>query len=344
MPDFEERTEQATPQKRQKAKEKGQVPRSRELTSMFVSFTIFTCLSLFGGKIIFDIKKVMLEIFKNLAKKDIFLYLNRTFFEMVFMLFPLLLIAMSVGIIVSVSQGGFVVKPFELGFERLNPVNGFQRIFSSHNIIELLKSFLKFVVGGVIFYIVVKKIVVEATVLPKSDFHSLIDTTYFYISKSTKYILFAFIVLAVIDYAFQYWLFEKSIRMTKREIREEYKEQEGDPLVKSRIKSLQRELAQRRMMQDVAKATVVITNPTHIAVALKYSKELQAPKVVAKGVEFLAEKIKEVAKKNNVPIVEDKPLARALYKLNIGDYIPKELYRAVAKIIAFIFKKQNKTL
>lgn len=342
MPDFDERTEQATPQKRQKAREKGQVPRSRELASMFVSLSIFLILSIFGGKLVFDIKKIMVDVFKHLEKRDVVLLLNNTFFEMAFMLFPVLLIAMSVGILVSIAQGGFVIKPFEIELEKLNPLNGFKKIFSSHNLVELLKSFFKFLVGGLIFYMISKKIILESVILPKTDFQLIVDTTYFYISKSTKYILFAFIVIAAMDYALQYWLFEKSIRMTKQEIRDEYKEQEGDPLVKSRIKSLQRELAQRRMMQDVAKATVVVTNPTHIAVALKYSKELQAPKVVGKGVEFLAEKIKAVAKKNNIPIVEDKPLARALYKLEIGEYIPKELYRAVAKIIAFIYKKQNK--
>lgn len=342
MPNSDERTEQATPQKRQKAREKGQLPRSRELASTFVSLSIFLTLSMFGGKLVFDIKKIMIDVFKNLENKDYVLFLNNTFFEMAFMLFPVLLISMCVGIMFSIVQGGFVIKPLEVEWEKLNPLNGLQKIFSSQNIVELLKSFFKFLVGGFIFYMISKKIILESVILPKTDFQAIINITYFYISKSTKYILFAFIALAAGDYALQYWLFEKSIRMSKQEIREEYKEQEGDPLVKSRVKSLQKELAQRRMMQDVAKATVVVTNPTHIAVALKYSKEIQAPKVVGKGVEFLAEKIKAIAKKNNIPIVEDKPLARALYRLEIGDYIPKELYRAVAKIIAFIYKKQNK--
>lgn len=345
MPDFEERTEQATPQKRQKAKEKGQVPRSRELSSMFVSFSIFATLSLMGGKIIFDLKKIMIEVLKNFGNKNFDLFLlNKSFFEMSFLLFPILIIAMSFGIIVSLSQGGFIIKPFEFEFEKLNPISGLKRIFSSHNFVELLKSIMKFVVGGAIFYLVCKKLVFESQILMRADFQTIIDVAFFYISRSTKYILFAFFVLAISDYALQYWLFERSIRMTKQEIREEYKEQEGDPLIKSRIRSLQREMAQRRMMQDIAKATVVITNPTHIAVALKYSKELQAPKVIGKGAEFLAEKIKEVARKNNVPIIEDKPLARALYKLDIGEYIPKELYRAVAKIIAFIYRQNSKTL
>lgn len=344
MPDFEERTEQATPQKRQKAREKGQVPRSRELTSIFVSFIIFLALSLYGSKIIFDLKNVMKDVFNNLYKRDISSLLNNVFFEMAFLIFPLLLTAMSVGIVVSISQGGFIMKSIEFEFEKLNPIDGVKKIFSSHNLVELLKSLLKIFVGGVIFYIVVKNVVLEVQTLIRLDFNTLINQSFFYLSKTTQYILFSFFVLAVMDYGLQYWLFEKSLRMTKQEIREEFKEQEGDPLVKSRIRSLQREMAQRRMMQDVAKATVVITNPTHLAVALKYSKELQAPKVVAKGSELIAEKIKEIAKKNNVPIVEDKPLARALYKLDIGEYIPKELYRAVAKIIAFIYKNSNKTI
>lgn len=342
MPDFDERTEQATPQKRQKAREKGQVPRSRELTSIFVSFIIFLILSLYGSKIVFDLNRVMKDVFMNLEKRDIPLFLKNAFFDMAFLLFPMLIVAMAMGILVSVSQGGFLVKPLELEFNKLNPVEGFKRIFSSHNLVELLKSLLKFVVGGVIFYIVVKKLINEAPPLMKLDFTAIVNQSFFYLSKTTKYILFAFLVLAIMDYGLQYWLFEKSIRMTKQEIKEEFKEQEGDPLVKSRIRSLQREMATRRMMQDVAKATVVVTNPTHIAVALKYSKELRAPKVVAKGAELIAQKIKEVARKNGVPIIEDKPLARALFKLDIGEYIPKELYRAVAKIIAYIYKSRAK--
>jgi flagellar biosynthetic protein FlhB len=344
MPDFDERTEQATPQKRQKAKEKGQVPRSRELSSIFVSFVIFFALTFYGSKIIFDLKGVMRDVFNNLEKRDITSLLNNTFFDMAFLLFPILIIAMFIAFVVSVSQGGFFIKTIELEFDKLNPVNGLKKIFSSNNLVELLKSLLKFIVGGVIFYIVVKKVVSEVPLLMKLDLNTLINQSFYYLSKTTKYILFAFFILAVMDYGLQYWLFEKSLRMTKQEIRDEYKEQEGDPLVKSRIRSLQREIAQRRMMQDVAKATVVITNPTHLAVALKYSKELQAPKVVAKGAELIAQKIKEIARKNNVPIIEDKPLARALYKLDIGEYIPKELYRAVAKIIAFVYKNNNRTI
>lgn len=344
MPDFEERTEQATPQKRQKAREKGQIPRSRELTSLFVSFVIFLSLSLYGSKIVYDLKNVMRDIFSNLYKKDITACSNDVFFELGFLLFPLLLTAMSIGVVVSIAQGGFVIKSFQFEFDKLNPVDGFKKIFASHNFVELLKSLMKFLVGGVVFYVVVKKIVFEIPQLMRLDFNTVVNQSFFYLAKTTQYILFAFLILACFDYGLQYWLYERSLRMSKQEIREEYKEQEGDPLVKSRVRSLQKEIAQRRMIQDVAKATVVITNPTHIAVALKYSKELQAPKVVAKGAELIAQKIKEIARNNNIPIIEDKPLARALYKLEIGEYIPKELYRAVAKIIAFIYKNSNKTL
>ncbi len=344
MPDFEEKTEQATPQKKQKAREKGQIPRSRELTSIFVSFVIFLSLSLYGSKIVYDLKYFMRDTFSNLYKKNVIFTLNNLFFEMAFLLFPLLLIAMSIGAVVSIAQGGFVLKSFQFEFNRLNPVEGFKKIFSPQSFVELLKSLMKFAVGGIIFYIVVSKVVFESPQLMRLDMNTVVSQSFFFIRKVTQYILFAFLVLAILDYGLQYWLYEKSLRMSKQEIKEEYKEQEGDPLVKSRLRSLQKEINQRRMIQDVAKATVVITNPTHIAVALKYSKELHAPKVVAKGAELIAQKIKEIAKKNSIPVVEDKPLARALYKLEIGEYIPEELYRAVAKIIAFIYKNSNKTL
>jgi flagellar biosynthetic protein FlhB len=148
-----------------------------------------------------------------------------------------------------------------------------------------------------------------------------------------------FLVLAVADYFYERWRFEQSIRMSREELKEEFKETEGDPLIKSRVKSLQKEMARRRMMQEIPKATVVITNPTHIAVALKYkNNEMSAPKVIAKGAGFVAEKIREVAGRHRIPIVEDKPIARALYKVKIGQSIPEELYKAVARILAYIYK------
>jgi flagellar biosynthetic protein FlhB len=160
-----------------------------------------------------------------------------------------------------------------------------------------------------------------------------------FIARVVLVVFIVFLALALIDYLIERWRFERSIKMTRYELKEEMKEHEGDPLVKSRIKSIQRELARKRMMQEVPKATVVITNPAHLAVALMYRKnETPAPKVIAKGAGLVADKIKEIARKHSIPIVEDKPLAQALYKLEIGSTIPEELYRAVARILAYLYR------
>jgi len=148
-----------------------------------------------------------------------------------------------------------------------------------------------------------------------------------------------FLVISVLDYISEKWKYEQSLKMSSEEIKEEYKQTEGNPQVKSRIRSIQRDLARQRMMQEVPKATVVITNPTHLAIALKYEKgETDAPKIVAKGADYLAQRIRETARESGVPIMEDRPLAQTLYKLEIGTEIPQALYRAVAKILAYIYK------
>ena len=230
-------------------------------------------------------------------------------------------------------------KPLTLELERLSPLAGIKKLFSASAIPGAIKSFFKFVVGVIVFYVVMKKVLV---VLPMTSAMDLTDiqTVAFGLSRTAiTYTLSTFFVLALIDYLYERWKFERSLRMSKEEIREESRESEGDPLIKAKIKSMQREAARRRMMEAVPKATVVITNPTHIAVALLYKKdETAAPKVVAKGKGYVAETIRELARKNGVPLVEDKPLARALFKVDIDSVIPGDLFRAVAKILAYIFK------
>ena len=205
--------------------------------------------------------------------------------------------------------------------------------------LEFLKGFVKFMAGGIILYLIIKKVFPSVLNLMLLDINQLSVTMKDMIMYTFKVGFIAFFIISFLDYVNEKWRFERSIRMSREEIKEEFKETEGDPQIKARIRSIQREMARKRMMQEVPKATVVITNPTHIAVALKYERgSMAAPKVVAKGAGFIAEKIKEIAQKNDVPIVEDRPLARALYKLELGEEIPETLYRAVAKILAYIFK------
>lgn len=339
MADFEERTEQATPRKRQKAREKGQVARSGELSSMAAIGGIVLVMY-FGGKhFIHHITAVTGKFLSLQYGNDPFAVLRTASVETIVLLIPFLGAAFTLAVGTNICQGGFVIKPLELEFERINPINGIKKIFSFNGLSEFLKSLLKFLIGGCLFYYVVKESLRILPSLTSMDLHSLSKTSGHLIIKAIAYGFICFFVLSVIGYFLERWRFERSIRMTKEEIKEEFKESEGHPLIKSRIKSIQRELARKRMMQEVPKATVVITNPTHIAIALEYEdKKMSAPKVIAKGAGFIAEKIMEIARKHGVPIVEDKPLARVLYKLELNSYIPAELYRAVAKILAYIYK------
>jgi flagellar biosynthetic protein FlhB len=255
------------------------------------------------------------------------------------MITPFLGLTVTFALVSGAMQGGVLVRPLSLEMERLNPVNGLKRIFSRYGLVEFLKSLLKFSLGGVLFFYLIKKMLSVLPFTATMDVIQIQEVAGKLIAKSVIYAFTLFFVLAVVDYLYERWSFERTLRMTKEEVKEEYRETEGDPLIKTRIKSLQKEMARRRMMQEVPKATVVITNPTHIAVALRYKKdEMSAPKIIAKGAGFIAEKIKEIARQYAIPIVEDKPLARALYKLKVNSFIPEELYRAVAKILAYIYQ------
>jgi flagellar biosynthesis protein FlhB len=334
-----EKTEQATPRRREKAKEKGQVPRSRELVSM-AGLGGILIMFYFSGNIFFrNITGLTGDLLGMKYGRDPVEAMKHATLEMLLLLLPFFGIAILFSVLTAVFQGGFFVKPLEFEFGRLSPLKGLKNMFSMQGLIGFLKSLLKFIIGGIILYIMIKKALPEIPFTTAMDLEEIRRFATGLISKAVFIAFITFFVIAVLDYFADRWKFERSIRMTKEEVRQEFKETEGDPLIKSRIKSIQREMSRRRMMQQVPKATVVITNPTHIAVALKYrSSEMAAPQVIAKGEGFIAEKIKELAEKHGIPVVEDKPLARALNKLSLDSFIPEELYRAVAKILAYIYK------
>ena len=247
--------------------------------------------------------------------------------------------------IVTVYQVGWKVtaKPMEPKLSKFNPINGFKRIFSKDSLFELLKSVIKV---GVIAYVAYTNLVEEADnlfVLYEISLNQAIALVGNIIIEFGIEISIVFIVIGIIDYMYQKWKFGEDMKMTKQEVKDEYKNTEGDPQIKGRIRQKMREASQRRMMQDVPKADVVITNPTHFAVAIKYDAEVsKAPIVVAKGEDYLAQKIKEVARENNVEIVENKPLARMLYhNVDIGAEIPPELYQAVAEVLAMVYHMKN---
>lgn len=339
MADFEERTEQATPRRRQKAREDGRIARSRDLNAIAAIGGILLVFLVGGRHVMHSMSNMTGNLLSLNYGRDPFTVLRSASLEAMLILSPFFGAAFVFALVANVSQGGIVLKPMKLNFDMINPLNGFKRLFSMQGLMEFLKSLVKFAVGGYLVYFVIKKDLAVLPGLMEMDFMPLAAASSRLVVKAVLYGFFWFFTLSVIDYFLQRWQFERSIRMSKEELKEEHKESEGNPMIKSRIKSIQREMARRRMMQEVPKATVVITNPTHLAVALKYEDgTMAAPKVVAKGANEVAGRIREMARRHSVPIVEDKPLARLLFKLDLEETIPQDLYKAVAKILAYIYR------
>ena len=339
MAEYGEKTHQPTPRKRQKAKEQHQIPRSNEVVSMGVMAGAI--LSFFFGSKHFmtNMNGIMSRLMGLKYGTDPLIVFRAACLDAVIIVIPFFAASSVLAICASLIQGGFSIKPFKAEINKINPLEGIKRIFSKNGLFEFIKSFLKFSIGVYLVYYVIKKIVNDLPLLMTKNINVLTSESGHIIMKVILYGFLFLFVVALFSYLIERLRFEQSLKMSQEEIKEELKETEGDPLLKSRIKSIQKEMAKKRMMQEVPKATVVITNPTHIAVALKYDgKNMSAPQVVAKGTNFIAEKIKEIAKREGIPIVEDKPLAQALNKVEINDYIPEKLYKAVAKILAHIYK------
>ncbi len=342
----QDKTEPATPKKRQDAREKGQVALTREIPTVMILFSgviffmwagnwFFNSLVLFTRHVFHSMGSMQLTC-PNAAA-----FLWDVFYRIVPLVLPLMLAVAVAGVIGHVVQIGFLLtgEPLTPKFDKLNPLNGIKRLFSIRSLAELVKSVLKVVIVGVAGGLALRRLIGQVPALVMLDAGALpgfIGHGAFLICLYTGLVL---IVLAAGDYVFQRWQHERDLRMTKQEVKDEYKQREGDPTVKSRIRSAQREMAMRRMMAAAAEATVVITNPTRLAVALKYDNQLPAPRVVAKGAGPVAERIKAVARQNDVPVVEQKPLARTLFAMvDIDQYIPAELYRAVAEVLAYVYR------
>lgn len=347
----EERTEQATTYRREEFRRLGMVAQSREVISAAILFGMVLGFFLLSKRTYSELNTLITvgftDYFSVVARGGNILAIASSMMSLgVKIILPFLAIALIVAILASLGQVGFVTAwdKLEPDLDHINPLNGFQKIFSLRSAIEGLKSVIKIIVIGAVLYGLLKS---ELTMSPKLVQMSVPQIAAYIIALTFKLFVGVIIfmaVLAVLDYGFQWWDLEKRMKMTKQEVREEFKQREGDPLIKSRIKRIQRELAQKRMMEKVPKADVIITNPTHIAVALQYDREkMVAPTVVAKGADLIAQKIKEIAKKHNVPIVENKPLARAMYKaIKIGQTIPQSLYNAVAEVLAYVYRLKGR--
>lgn len=347
----QEKTEKATPKKRQESRKKGQVAKSTDINTAIILLLVFIMMWLVGsflGKRIMAFLRYMYQdflLFQLTADNVQSLFLEVTT-QAVLIVVPLMLIAMLAAIFSNYLQVGFLFAPeaIKMKLSKLDPIKGFKRIYSIRAIVELLKSLLKIALIGLVTFTILwinMEQVLQLSLIPVADSLSFIASLTVTMGIAVSILL---IFLAVLDYLYQKYDHEKNIRMSKQDIKDEYKKTEGDPLIKSKIKEKQRQMAMRRMMQEVPKADVVITNPTHYAVALKYDADnMDAPVVIAKGVDFIAQKIKSIARHNEIITVENRPLARALYdQAEIGDEVPEEMFKAVAEVLAYVYRIKNK--
>jgi flagellar biosynthetic protein FlhB len=347
----QEKTEKPTPRKRSKAREKGQVAKSAELAGAMVLMAGLISFLIFGGFIYNQVSGFLSYMLANAAQQEIspqnVLSMFTGWYYFLFItVAPVFLFVVLAAIIFNVIQVGFMWAPSRIkpDLKKLNPLSGFKRLFSKRIFFDLFKNIMKLVIVGAVSYTTVAGEMDNLSHLGDMDTMAtviyLLDVCFKIFWRS----VLAMLALSLLDWAFQKYTFEKDLKMSKQEIKDEFKQIEGDPHIKARIRSLQREASRKRMMGAVPQADVVITNPTHLAVALSYKPgDMDAPQVVAKGANLVAQKIKDLAYEANVPVIEDKPLAQALYKsTEVGQSIPFELYEAVAGILAHIYRQNNR--
>ena len=339
------KTEKATPRRREEARERGQVVRSVEINSVLVLLTALTAIRFAGPYMMDSMGRLTVFAYKNLnsvfESENVYTYALFYLGQILLIIAPVLVAVLFVGLLANYLQVGvlFTLKPLIPKLSNVNPLTGFERLFSRRSMIEFLKSLLKLLVIGWIGYSQVKGALPE--LVPAMDMQGTLALMK--VGSLTIHILntiiLVFGILAILDYFYQKLEYEDSLKMTKQEIRDEYRQSEGDPMIKARIRQIQREMARRRMFEAIPKADVVITNPTHIAVALEYKQGMQTPMVLAKGERVIADRIREAARKHNIPIVENPPLARSLFKqCPVGAPISGDLFEAVAEVLAFVYR------
>ena len=350
MADKSSKTEKPTPRKLRKAREKGQIARSREIPMIATLLGMLLILYYFGSNIIDGLEReihnqLRFSVSRDLDAMIVWTIARDIAFRIGALIMPVFLGIAAISVASNVAQGGLAVATESLKpkFNKLNPVEGAKKIFSKNGLVNLAKSLVLIIAIGIISWQVIRD---NMSLFPRMilmDVRQIFHWTTAISFKILIRVAVLMIVVAIADYAFQKHQFKDKLKMSKQEIKDEYKEMEGDPTTKRRIRRIQLELARKRMMNDVPTADVVITNPTHYAAALSYKMDsMSAPKVIAKGTNLVAQKIKDLAREHNIPIVENKPLAQALYKtVKVGGYIPFDLYKAVAEILAYVFKARN---
>ena len=344
-----DKTEEPTSKKRSDAKKKGQVGRSTELSTAFVLLIGFVIIQALWEHIYTSIATYTTYILSHPNQPVDTENIIRIFIGIIELLaqtaLPIMLAIMIVGLAVNLFQVGLNFNTEAISFkpDKLNPINGFGRMFSKRSLVELIKSLLKILIIGYFLYRFLSR---QLLAMPQFIYFDL-ATSLGQMSKIVFNMAFQVIgvilLLGLMDYGYQKWQTTQDLKMTKQEVKDEMKQTEGDPQIKGKIRQKQRQMAMSRMMQEVPKADVIVTNPTHFAVALQYSKGMPAPRVAAKGQDLVARRIKDIAREAHVPIVENRPLARALYaSTEVGDLVPAELYQAVAEVLAYVYRLKHR--
>ncbi|MCG7342884.1 flagellar biosynthesis protein FlhB [Sporosarcina sp. ACRSL] len=347
-----EKTEKATPKKRLDSRKKGQVVKSQDVTTAIVLLFVFLFLFFTAGFMrdrffVFFTHSFTEFISINVLDIDqTMIIYQEIIVQMAYILLPVMAIAVIAGIGGNLMQFGilFTAEPLKFDLKKIDPIKGLKRIFSIRALVELLKSLLKISFIGSVTTILLMMNIEKVLGLTFKTPHDTLVTVGQLVALMGIVASFVLLFISILDYFYQKYDYEKNLRMSKQDIKDEHKNTEGDPIIKSRIKQRQREMAMRRMMQEVPQADVVITNPTHFAIALKYDDEkMDAPIVIAKGADFIAQKIKLIAKEHNIVMVENRPLARGLYDdVEIGDRIPDQFFKAVAEVLAYVYRIQRK--
>lgn len=346
-----EKTEKATPKKREDERKKGRVAKSQDVNTALLLLFCFILLAVLGS----FMKNNMLDLYAHTFSEYIHWDIDiqstmeiayEVMIQFAKIVIPIMLIAVIISVAANLLQVGFLftAEPLKFDLKKIDPIQGAKRIFSIRAIVELLKSLFKIVFIGTITFSIIWIFKDDMMMVAFKDVESAIG----FFGRMTIIMgiasTIALILLAVLDYMYQKYDFEKNIRMSKQDIKDEHKNIEGDPLIKSKLKEKQRQIAMRRMMAEVPKADVVITNPTHYAIAIKYDEAIaSAPYVIAKGTDDVALKIKEIAKNADVLTIENKPLARSLYnEVELNEIIPEQFYQAVAEILAFVYQMEKR--
>lgn len=348
-----EKTEKATPKRREESKKKGQVFRSMDLSAAVILLACFAVLYACMPYMMKVLTQFMVKYISYQSTGDLNLALVKTIMlDVVITLFkitaPILATAAVASYVISLAQVGFIFsgESLQLKLERIDPISGAKRVFSKRALVEMVKSLAKVAIVGYVVYTVIKNNFFLFPAMADMELVTLLAVLGKLVFEMAIKVGACLFILGIMDFLYQWWDHEQSLKMSKEEIKEEYKQMEGDPQIKAKQKQRQREAAMRRMMTEVPKADVVITNPTHFAVALKYdAKSMAAPLVVAKGQDYMAKRIKDIAREHQVEIMENPILARTLfYSLDIGQAIPQELYSAVAEVLAMVYRTKHRAM